>query len=143
MFLLHLCDVILSFLRAYTGIWGSHSSAQSWCPPNIKRAVSFVFIQIAPAGECQTMRRNRDRELAFAIAVLSLYINRWPKWRQRPVIGNSRLLSSYIRVERVSTVRGRCSSLHFSCRVDLTDYSCKRQIYIIHLIKSNLLFTAA
>lgn len=129
------------FLRAYTRIWGSHSSTQSWCAPNIKRTVSFVFVQIAPAGESQTMRRNRDRELAFAIAFLSLYINLWPKWRQRPVVGNSWLLSSYIWVERISTIRSRCSSLDFSCCIDLRftqQIVAARDRNIIHLIKSNL-----
>lgn len=43
-FLLHICDVILPFLRAYMRIWGSLSSARSRCAPNIKRSVSFVFI---------------------------------------------------------------------------------------------------
>lgn len=59
--------------------------------PNTKGFISFVFIQIAPAGEFRTVQKEiRVQELTFVIAVLSLDIK---QWKTRSDSGNSWLLS--------------------------------------------------
>lgn len=74
-FLLHLRDVILPFegLRKDLGLGPELRAVLRISNTN---TVSLVFIQIAPAGESQTMWRNGDQELTFVIAVLSLSVKR-------------------------------------------------------------------
>lgn len=90
----------------------------------ISSTVSFVFIQIAPAGESQTMQRNGDQALVFVKPFLSLYIKRWSKEVKDLTFVIAGVSSHRYEWRWFSTVKGRCPSLHciFPAELRLSRY---------------------